>query len=172
MDRTVKDLLAYARPRSASFQECRLAHVIERATALLVQEPAMRGVDLDVTDSSDLAPIEADEHQLEQLLLNLLLNAAHASSPGAVVHLHVSAEEQEITVSVRDEGVGMTAEVARRAFEPFYTTKARGTGLGLPICRRIVDAHHGAIRVHSNGARGTVVDVRLPRAQSSGGGDR
>lgn len=167
LDGTVKDLLTYARPRPAIIKECRLASVIERVTALLVQEPAMRDVRLEVPDCSDLAPIEADDHQLEQLLINLLLNAAQASSSGAVVQLQVSAEDDEVTISVRDEGHGMKGEAARRAFEPFFTTKARGTGLGLPICRRIVEAHNGEIHVRSNAKRGTLVEIRLPRAQSA-----
>jgi two-component system sensor histidine kinase HydH len=108
--------------------------------------------------------IHADDRQLEQLLINLILNAAHASEDGGVIHLGINGGTRRVRLTVRDEGRGMTAEVRSRAFEPFFTTKARGTGLGLSICRRIVEFHGGDIELDSQVVHGTTVTVTLRHA--------
>lgn len=169
LDGTVKDLLTYARPQTPRFKLCRLGGVVERVVGLLRQEPAFESLTLECEDGAELPMIEADEHQIEQVLVNLLLNAAHASEPGAAVQLRIAVDGQEAAIVVQDHGEGMDEETRRRALEPFFTTKARGTGLGLPICTRIVDAHGGTLRLHSEPGRGTAVEVRLPLRRSMSG---
>jgi signal transduction histidine kinase len=166
LDGTVKDLLAYARPAQPQFGPCRLDQVISRVTTLLAPEGTARGVLLVHDSDGDLAPIEADAHQLEQLVLNLVINALHASRKTDRVRVRALSDGEELVLVIEDEGQGMDPVTARRAFEPFYTTKTRGTGLGLSICRRIVDAHGGSIRLDSEVGRGTAVEVRLPRRQA------
>jgi two-component system sensor histidine kinase HydH len=165
LDGTVKDLLTYARPAKPQFGPCRFDQVIRRVTTLLSSEGTARGVRFLNEENTDLAPIEADEHQLEQLLVNLLINALHASRKGDTVRLRVLSDGEDLVLVVEDEGQGMDAATARRAFEPFFTTKTRGTGLGLSICQRIADAHGGSISMNSERGRGTAVEVRLPRRQ-------
>jgi signal transduction histidine kinase len=172
LDGTVKDLLTYARPASPQFGPCRLDEIIGRVTTLLSPDGSARGVRIVREETSECAPIEADEHQLEQLLLNLLLNALHASRKGDVVRVMLLSDVDELALVVEDRGQGMDAATARRAFEPFFTTKTRGTGLGLSICRRIVDAHGGSIGMTSEVDRGTAVEVRLPRCQATRGPGR
>lgn len=167
LDGTVKDLLTYARPAKPQFGPCRLDEVIGRVTTLLSPEGSARGIRIERDETPQLAPIEADEHQLEQLLVNLLLNAVHASRKGDTVRVGIASNGEELTLFVEDQGQGMDATTVRRAFEPFFTTKTRGTGLGLSICRRIVDAHGGSISMSSELGRGTAVEVRLPRRQAS-----
>lgn len=169
LDGTVKDLLTYARPARPQFGPCRLDDVICRVTTLIGPEGSSRGVRVVRSDCAGLAPIEADEHQLEQLLVNLLLNAVHASRKDGTVRVAVESGAEALTLVVEDDGQGMDASTARRAFEPFFTTKTRGTGLGLSICRRIVDAHGGAIELNSEPDRGTIIAVRLPRRQARAG---
>jgi signal transduction histidine kinase len=96
-------------------------------------------------------------------MMNLVINAAQASVAGDAVRITTSGDEDEVVLEVADSGEGMSSEVLRRAFEPFYTTKAKGTGLGLSICRKIVEVHRGAIDIDSNLGDGTRVTVRLPR---------
>lgn len=169
MDQTVKDLLTFARPAKPQFGPCRLDQVIGRVVSLLAPEGSARGVRFVHESGTDLAPIEADEHQLEQLLVNLLLNALHASHRGDAVRVSAVGNGEDVALVVEDQGQGMDPATARRAFEPFFTTKTRGTGLGLSICRRIANAHGGSIGVSSEVNRGTAVEVRLPRHQTSGG---
>ncbi len=162
LDRTVKDLLVYARPKPARFQPCDFHHVVNRVVTLLHEEPAFGRVRFEHIERDELPVIDADEHQLEQLLVNLLLNAAQASCDGGLVRLISSALPRGLRVVVEDRGAGMTPDVYRRALEPFYTTKSRGTGLGLPICHKIVEAHHGKLNIRTSPEDGTTVTVDLP----------
>lgn len=166
LDRTVRDLLSYARPARPQIKACNLAELIDRVSALLAREPAFQRVACEV-DCDGVPAIEADEHQVAQLLVNLLLNAAHASQAGQTVRVIARLDGDSVTVAVRDEGHGMDEEVCRRAFEPFFTTKAKGTGLGLSICQRIVDTLGGTISIESRIGAGTTVRVRLPARQSA-----
>ncbi len=170
LDRSVKDLLVFARPKPPQYQWCDLPRAIERVLDLLRKEPEFERIRFEYSLPRDLPPIAADEHQLEQLLMNLLLNAAQASAPGGLVRLSVAARDGGVRIVVQDRGCGMSADVLRRTFEPFFTTKARGTGLGLPICRKIVEAHGGKIAIASEPGAGTEVAVDLlqhpPRADA------
>ncbi len=168
LDGTVKDLLVYARPQPPRVQRCELERVVERALAVLRREPDAQRVRFELYNKPPVPPLEADENQIEQLLINLLMNAAHASSDGSVVRLRATVNGDMVRLDVEDSGIGMDAETCRRAFEPFFTTKARGTGLGLSICDRIVRAHGGSISINSALRRGTTVTVRLPRYRGAG----
>lgn len=162
LDDTVKDLLFYARPSPVRSRRFPLEDVIERVLRLLREEPALRSVRINQSASAGGAWVEADEAQLEQLLINLLINAAHASHDGGIIHVMTGSHDEFARLVVEDGGRGMAPEVCARAFEPFFTTKAKGTGLGLAICRRIVDAHGGRIALQSELGHGTRVTVDLP----------
>jgi signal transduction histidine kinase len=167
LDQTVKDLLVYARPVPPRFGRCDLGRVVERLGTLLKREPTMQHVRFDHADGRHSLPsIEADENQIEQLLMNLVLNAAHASEDGGLVTLITSPISAGVHLEVRDQGQGMDEETCRRALEPFFTTKARGTGLGLPICQRIVESHGGTMTIESVVGEGTTVRMQLPLRQS------
>jgi signal transduction histidine kinase len=161
LDRSVKDLLVYARPKPPQVQRCDLRRAVERVLTLLRKEPEFERVRFEYSMARDLPPIAADENQMEQLLMNLLLNAAQASAADGLVRLTTAARGGCVQIIVSDAGCGMTEEVARRALEPFFTTKARGTGLGLPICRKIVDAHGGKLAIRSTPGSGTEVSIEL-----------
>lgn len=174
LDRSVKDLLVYARPKPPRYQRCDLHRAVERVLTLLRKEPEFERIRFEYSLPRDLPPIAADEHQLEQLLMNLLLNAAQASHAGGLVRLTAVAHDRGVQLTVEDRGCGMSVEVARRALEPFFTTKARGTGLGLPICRKIVEAHGGQLAIRSTPGEGTEVTVELwtrPPAEGLGAED-
>ncbi len=170
VDRTVKDLLVYSRPKPPRLQKCDVAGVAERVVRIVREDPLFQKLRFDVVTPGPVPLVEADEHQLEQVLMNLVLNAAQASSEGGLVRLTTTAaDEDEVRVVVEDRGSGMTPDVLRRALEPFYTTKARGTGLGLPICRKIVEAHGGQLAIRSAPGVGTIVVVELPRTAPAAG---
>jgi len=162
LDGTVKDLLVYARPKPPRFRKCQLDTLLARALPILREQPEMQRVRFEHVNSQPLPAIDADENQLEQLLTNLLLNAAHSSPDNGLVRLTTMAFPDGVRLTVEDRGHGMDEEVRRRALEPFFTRKARGTGLGLPICRKIVETHGGEISIQSEVGRGTVVQVDLP----------
>ena len=99
---------------------------------------------------------------MEQLFLNLLLNAAQALEPGGVISVDVRTDDQAVDVSIRDTGVGIAEELLEQVFEPLFSTRSDGTGLGLTIAGRIAESHGGEIQIESRLGEGTSVTVRLP----------
>lgn len=165
LDGTVKDLLEYARPRPPRFKSCDLHRVVDRVLTVLRAEPELRRVAVRFENSS-APPIMADESQIEQLVMNLVLNAVQASADGSSVIVAIASQPEAVELAVIDQGHGMDPVVARRAVEPFFTTKAKGTGLGLPICQKIVEMHAGTLSIDTAVGEGTTVTVRLPREQA------
>jgi signal transduction histidine kinase len=166
LDATVKDLLVYARPRPPEFRPCDLVATTQRVLKLIQEAPPLRSVPVKVNAEPQVPPVPVDVRQIEQLVMNLLLNAAHACKNGGAIEVNVSSVDRKVRVDIADTGVGMIPEVRNRAFEPFFTTKAKGTGLGLPICRKIVEAHGGTISLASEPGKGTTVTVELPQVWS------
>lgn len=162
LDATVKDLLLYARPTPPRAAPLVLGDVVGRVLNILREEPSLQRIRITQGTFAADALVRADDTQMEQLIMNLVLNAAHASPEGGTIHLSVSRQMDHVRLTVADHGVGMSEDVRNRAFEPFYTTKTKGTGLGLSICRRIVDAHDGIIELESRPGAGTRVIVDLP----------
>ncbi len=163
LDATVKDLLQYARPTPPRLVAVSLNRVVDRVLKFLQGEPALQRIRVQWEGPSVDVMIEADDGQIEQLLINLILNAAQASEDNRTIHVGMHLNGGFVRLLVKDEGVGMTKEIRRHAFEPFFTTKARGTGLGLSICRRIVEVHGGTILLESERGAGTTVVVDLLR---------
>ncbi len=168
LDATVKDLLLYARPTPPSPREVKLDSLVPRVLMLLREEPAMRRVRVDFESTNGEGVLFADEGQMEQLLINLILNAAHASEEGGAIQVAARREGSRTQLMVRDKGIGMRPDIREKAMEPFFTTKSKGTGLGLAICRRIVESHNGTISLDSTVGLGTTVSIELPREKSSG----
>ncbi len=163
LDATVKDLLLYARPTPPRRTEVPLAALVTRVLNVLREEPALQNVRVEYNEPPADSMIHADGRQIEQLMINLLLNAAHASDDGGKIQLGITAVGDGFRLGIKDAGAGMAPDVRGRAFEPFFTTKAKGTGLGLSICRRIVEAHGGTIELDSEVGKGTTVTIHLPR---------
>jgi signal transduction histidine kinase len=105
-----------------------------------------------------------DPQQLKQALINLLLNAIQATPPGGAVQVTAAAETEALRIAVIDSGSGISPDMLERIFDPYFTTKPQGTGLGLPIALRIIQAHGGTLEVSSLLGRGTTVEVCLPIA--------
>lgn len=167
LDAAVKDLLIYARPRPPELAPCDLAAIVLRVIRLMRDTPLFQRVRLSVSAEEGLPYVAGDANQLEQLVLNLLVNAVQACQPGKDVSVTLRGVNQMVRMAVKDGGCGMDPVTAVRAFEPFFTTKAKGTGLGLPICRKIVEAHGGKIDLRSEVGVGTEVMVDIPQVRSA-----
>jgi len=162
LDSAVKDLLLYARPHPPRVQPCDLDATVRRVLKILREEPDMQRLKVEFSRDPNLSPIRADENQLEQVIINLLQNAVQASDDGDTIFVRISGGPDQVFLLIEDEGEGIPPDVYEHIFDPFYTTKAKGTGLGLNICRKIIEAHSGEITVQSKPGRGTIVTVRLP----------
>jgi signal transduction histidine kinase len=140
-----------------------LSSILETASHAAAPEFAARGARLE-PPRSDRSPdgLSGDPGALDQLFLNLLLNAAQALEPGGRAGILTHGGDGWIDVSIWDTGRGIPEEALARVFEPFYTTRSDGTGLGLAVAQRIAVAHGGEIRIESTPERGTTVHVRLP----------
>lgn len=160
----VRDMAAHRAPERA---ETSVNGVIEEACAFLRHELQAQGVALMLDLARDLPPVSADRTQLQQVIVNLAVNAIQAmtNSPTRKLHIGSVAKTGAVEVRVSDTGPGIGEGSAARLFESFFTTKSNGMGMGLPICRSILEAHGGAINVSNRAEGGAAFVFTLPAAQ-------
>ena len=163
-EKLVQELLEFGRPKSADFILTDVEQVVERTMNLVQPHAAKNSVETAVSLAPELPPIYADPQQLQQVLLNLSLNAVDAMPRGGKLTVEAKQHETGIVIVVADTGIGIDDDVLPRIFQPFFTSKKRrGLGLGLPICDRIVKSHGGKITVKSRPGDGTKFEIYLPR---------
>ncbi|HSB69621.1 MAG TPA: ATP-binding protein [Candidatus Methylomirabilis sp.] len=165
--RTMHQVLEFSRPMPARCEPVNLPAVVQAVTTLLEYEVAARQVQVALQMPPDLPTLCADADQLTQVLLNLLMNAVTATGPGGRVTVRAAPAEREalagVELTVTDTGAGIRPEDLPHIFDPFFTTKRRGgAGLGLSICRDLVEAHKGTITVESEPGAGSRFTVWLP----------
>jgi CheY-like chemotaxis protein len=167
--RIVRNFLALARQHPPERRRVSLNQIVEQALELLAYPLRVDGVQVVRELDPELPPLQADPHQLHQVLVNLISNAHHAmretpSPRQLTVRTRGDHESGRVCLDVADSGPGIAPEVVSRIFEPFFTTKpaGQGTGLGLSLCQGIIESHHGTIRVDTTVAPGTMFRVELP----------
>jgi C4-dicarboxylate-specific signal transduction histidine kinase len=165
----VRDHIKKAPPRKYRFD---LNKAINEVIVLARSAIAKNGVSVQARLAEGLASVEGDRVQLQQVLLNLVLNAVEAMSAvdEGTRDLLISTEQSQtngVLVTVRDSGPGVDPEHIERVFEAFYTTKPSGVGVGLSICRSIIDAHGGRLWADANEPRGVAFQFTLPCAELS-----
>ena len=171
LDRIVEDLLQFAKPARLRFESVEINRVIDDVLLLHSEDLKSRGIVVRKR-LSKLPPCIIDRDKFKQVLVNILMNASEAMREGGelLVSSGVFTQEPEyrdiVSMQFKDNGCGILAESIDHIFEPFYTTKADGVGLGLAICKTIIEKHHGCIHIESsndnNKATGTVVTVEIP----------
>jgi signal transduction histidine kinase len=154
--------LDFARPLKLQRKPVELSEVIDRAVAQLGQHAPPYPVSVYKNYWPDIRPVEADGELIERVVYNLLLNAAQASPAGGVVTVKTRPLDGNLEISVIDRGSGIEPAQMENIFNPFFTTKPDGVGLGLAIVQKIVDEHGGRIAVESEAGRGSVFRVFLP----------
>jgi two-component system sensor histidine kinase PilS (NtrC family) len=163
----ITDLLDFARPRAPEPERLELGAALAEMVQVFQHDKQQGGATLELR-APEPVWAAADPAQLRQIVWNLLRNAAQASPPGAAVAVEVDLEtagaQKWARLTVRDRGAGILPEHRARIFEPFFSTKQGGTGLGLATVHRIVEDHHGRIEVEPADGGGTRVTVRLPTA--------
>ncbi len=160
--RILSDLLESARPKPPDFRPADLNATAEHAVALARQQTISRSIEIKLSRAHELPPVEHDAGQIQQVLLNLLLNAIQAIDDAGNIRVRVGSEDGFATVAISDTGRGIPPEHLANIFRPFFTTKKRGTGLGLSLVSRIVEAHGGRVQVASTPGQGSQFMVWLP----------
>jgi signal transduction histidine kinase len=159
-NRLVENLLTLSHPEPERWEAVSLSEALDELVAMLPRDPRLvveRG------DPDAVPPVWGDPFRLAEVFTNLIENALEASPEGGTVRVRVESQgDEHVRVLVENGGAGIAPEMRERIFHPFFTTKARGTGLGLPIARQIVEAHRGTLTVESDGASGTTFIVELP----------
>jgi signal transduction histidine kinase len=163
-EKIVSDLLSFSRQREAVREQVSLAALTE--SELVALSPLPEGVILSNQLQYDLPPVIIDPQQIGQVLTNLVTNACQAMTDGGTLTLNAVDEGSLLALSVADTGPGIPPENLNKVFEPLFTTKARGIGLGLAVSKQLVEANQGAITVVSHPGEGCEFTVRLPIAST------
>jgi signal transduction histidine kinase len=157
MEQYIQMFLDFARPPRSERRRSDVVEVVRRAAALVEGRARRQKVTLELDLPALPVPASIDPEQIQQVLVNLLLNALDALPGGGQIDIDVETKPGAVAVCVRDNGPGVPASIRARLFEPFVTSKPDGVGLGLSICKRLVEAHGGAISHVNNGTDGGAV---------------
>jgi two-component system, sporulation sensor kinase E len=161
----VSELLLLSKPHKVEKLPCSLLTILNELHPLIESQAILRSIEYDMSIPTDLPAIVADAQMIKQVILNLVKNAFEAMDVGGTLRLSAAVEGDFICIDVTDTGPGIPYYQMDKIFDAFFTTKDKGTGLGLPICQRIVVEHGGEIRVSSKGY-GTTFTVLLPISSS------
>ncbi|MDD2733680.1 MAG: HAMP domain-containing sensor histidine kinase [Desulfuromonadaceae bacterium] len=162
MQRIVNSVLDFARPLQLDLKVVDIRESIRRAGESCRTKADARNVPLTMQLPATPATIAIDSFHIERALVNLIDNAVDASQPGAVVTIAVAIDRDYIAIIIKDHGAGMGRETLANLFMPFYTTKNDGTGLGMPISKKVIEAHAGTLIINSKQGVGTEAAIRLP----------
>jgi two-component system, NtrC family, sensor kinase len=161
---TVANLLDFTRRDESSFEEVSINAVLERTLNLVGNEISLNNVRLETDLGNNLPRVMGNAHNLQQVFLNLFLNAIQAMPDGGILKVRSYIDRGEVKIDVGDSGVGIPAENLDKIFDPFFTTKeiGKGTGLGLSVSYGIIRKHHGHVEVQSEIGQGTTFSITLP----------
>ncbi|WP_423409412.1 PAS domain S-box protein [Heyndrickxia sp. MSNUG] len=158
----VGELLLLAKPQQIKFTEADIQLIMYNVISLLKTEASLHNIQIELEDHDQQVIIECEPNQLKQLFINIVKNAIEASSAEDVVLISLQSTDDHVTVRVKDDGCGISKEFMERIGEPFYSSKEKGTGLGMTVSFKIVQSHNGTIKFQSEPDEGTEVIVQLP----------
>jgi len=161
MNRLIADFLSFSRPAQPQLVQADLAAFLRDKLDQLAPMAAEAGIKLRAEFPDDPVPVWFDSELMQQAFLNLLLNALEASEQGDSIAVRLDLSDDQAVTTICDTGAGIAAEDLPRIFNPFFTTKEGGTGLGLANAHRIIESHHGQLSVAANPDRGTTFTVQL-----------
>lgn len=164
LDRVVLGFLAFSRPDELRLESVDLVQVVRAAVDKVCGDAEQVGIRVDFDGATDPSTVPGDSAMLEQVFCNLLTNAREAMAGGGLLSIELQRSDEGIRVTVRDTGMGIPAESISKIFGLYYSTKERGSGIGLSVVYRIVQLHGGEVTVWSEPGTGTAVSVTLPEA--------
>lgn len=165
LNHIITDFLNFARPRTPDLGPIQVQEVIEKNIGYLSSQIAQNGYIIKTRYGNQLPLIMADSEMLYQAFLNILINAMQAMPEGGEITVIIEPSEDDLWIFFEDEGTGIPDTVLEDIWDPFFTTKEQGTGLGLGIVRNIIETHQGLVRIDNKADAGTRVSIKLPRQQ-------
>ena len=163
-DRIISDILFFSRAKESIFTQNNLNEILKASLKKVMINPNIKVE----TELAELPLIPSDENQLVQVFTNIILNAVESMPKGGKLTISSSVKQDRdfINVSIKDKGEGISKENLLKLFDPLFSTKINGTGLGMVVCKSIIENHKGYIRVESEEGKGTLVMVELPIKQT------
>jgi signal transduction histidine kinase len=171
LNNIITDFINFARPRNPNLIQCRIEEIIEKNITFLEMQLKENGYTIKQNYQNSLPDIQADVDMLYQSFLNILINAMQAMPSGGTIELTVSTNNKIVTINFEDEGGGIPDTVLEKIWDPFFTTKEMGTGLGLGVVKNIIESHGGSIQILNRAEGGARVTVELPVEQPEIGVD-
>jgi len=166
LDKTATDLLSFGRPSPPEFGWVDINALVKKTLFFVSQHPEAKKIHREDELTRGLAAVWADEKQIQQVLFNIIINAIQAMRAGGILRIETDGirrnDEEFVRVRITDSGKGIPPGELSRIFVPFHTTKTQGTGLGLPICRQLMEQHGGSIKVDSRLGEGSTFTIELP----------
>ncbi len=166
----VTDLLNFGRPPHLNLNTVDLGHLVEETVSLVRPQADEQGVDVDFQKSGGDALVSGDSERLKSCMFNIAINALQSMPAGGRLAARVKRSDGSVEVSISDTGVGISEESLGKIFEPYFSTKQAGFGLGLAVTKKIIEEHRGSVEVSSRLDQGTTFTLRLPVVEGSNGG--
>ena len=163
LNQIVTEFLDFARPQVPNLHECQLEEIIEKNLSFIRPELEKKGIQVYENLNGRSFRLRADHDLLYRAFLNILINAIHSMEDGGTIDIKVEEVRDAYRIEFKDTGCGISQENVDKIFNPFFTTKEKGSGLGLSIVRKIIEGHRGTIDIKSVEGQGTKVQVELPR---------
>jgi signal transduction histidine kinase len=167
LDRVVQTLVDFTRPVELKLAETDLRRVVEDVVLLAAPEAERLGVRIERASSSAPLPVKIDSDLLKQAVLNVVINGVQAMPGGGVLSIRLDREDGSAQVEVQDEGQGIPPEIRDKIFNLYFTTKEKGSGIGLAMAYRVMQLHNGSVDFESEPDRGTTFRLRLPLSEPS-----
>ncbi|HUV51243.1 MAG TPA: ATP-binding protein [Anaerolineae bacterium] len=162
LNNIITDFLNFAKPKMPNLVPCHVEEVLDRNITFLEPQIKKQGYIIKKHYDNNLPKIMADSAMLYQAFLNILINSMQAMPGGGEIDIQLTSKDDSVTITFEDQGEGMPEDVMEKIWEPFFTTKEKGTGLGLGIVKNIIEMHEGSIRIDNKPAHGACVRIELP----------
>ena len=167
LNNIITDFLNFAKPRKPNLTACDIENVIEKNINFLASHIKKKGYTIEKYYDNHIGEITADSDMLYQAFLNIFINAMQAMPDGGTIRITTQSNNNTIKILFEDEGEGIPENIIGKIWDPFFTTKSKGTGLGLGIVKNIIESHGGTIQISSRAAAGARVTIELPVNQGA-----
>jgi signal transduction histidine kinase len=162
LNNIITDFLNFAKPKSPNLSACNIEDILEKNITFLTSQIKQEGYTVETHYDENLPEVAADADMLYQAFLNILINAMQAMPGGGIIQVSIHSADHTVTIVIEDEGEGIPEDLLEKIWDPFFTTKAKGTGLGLVIVKNIIESHEGKVDIINKPDAGSRVTIALP----------